>query len=628
MALPTRKMVDDIYEAADFRIAPKTRNISDAKKKSTEYFVKQSREIDERLRDAPKGGLFAGQNKDLIISNRATGKTRNGADSEVIYGWHRLNGKAIQPLSGVHDRSYVDYSHGVRLVSQTARLTAADGTVVTVRMADLLADPDYAHLVSDEGPISRAALSEYGLKPSGFSIDFQLENARIAAEQKRKDTEKSAPLTASEGSGLKPVIVIDSGHRDNSFDRVTSVGGKEVKGFGGTDGEYKANVDQALALGKSFEAKGFEVVYTMHDKHGKNHRNPNTKFDARHAVVHKLLAEGRDVAGYFAVHHDGSTDRSQHGTAVAMHPNNLPQTLQAGIAVADSVAAYAAARGIPVVSYDRSAPTTAVKSTDASAHADWGDHLTWHRSSYIQPVSAGKFIYGQTAGATDYAKVASGGFWDVTNPIPNSVPAMLLEVDFLTNDGGRARAKDPKARAAYAEAVATGFTNYYHSTRHRGNEPVIGEAVTKLPTLDLYSGFVGGDLLTDSMDPDTITGAAGGDMLFAGNARLAAALAAQRIAALGVLVEEEENKRRFGGLDVEEAIKAAHNAGVIYDQGNSAANDNGDGGSQDDARKGEKDVAGELGAKGVTVAEDSTKPPLPLEVASAAKKPLPQNQVI
>ncbi len=36
----------------------------------------------------------------------------------AIYGWHRENGVAIQPLTIVHKDTYVDYSHGIRLVSR------------------------------------------------------------------------------------------------------------------------------------------------------------------------------------------------------------------------------------------------------------------------------------------------------------------------------------------------------------------------------------------------------------------------------------------------------------------------------------------------------------------------------
>ena len=66
----------------------------------------------------------------------------------AIYGWHRLNGSPIQPLSTVHGACYADYSHGIRLVSETALV---DGKATSVY--DMLQDPVLARVLSDEGPI-------------------------------------------------------------------------------------------------------------------------------------------------------------------------------------------------------------------------------------------------------------------------------------------------------------------------------------------------------------------------------------------------------------------------------------------------------------------------------------------
>jgi hypothetical protein len=52
----------------------------------------------------------------------------------------------------VHGARYADYSHGVRLVSQTAYL---DG--VPTSIFELLADPQLAPQLSDEGPLRQAA---------------------------------------------------------------------------------------------------------------------------------------------------------------------------------------------------------------------------------------------------------------------------------------------------------------------------------------------------------------------------------------------------------------------------------------------------------------------------------------
>lgn len=64
-----------------------------------------------------KKGLIAGIKKDVVITEKLVtdGKTNRVA----IYGWHKLDGKPIQPLYTGHVNWYVDYSHGIRLVYRT-----------------------------------------------------------------------------------------------------------------------------------------------------------------------------------------------------------------------------------------------------------------------------------------------------------------------------------------------------------------------------------------------------------------------------------------------------------------------------------------------------------------------------
>ena len=66
----------------------------------------------------------------------------------AIYGWQRLDGIPIQPLTIIHAATYVDYSHGIRLVSAAM---IVDGKPTTV--AAVLKDPVLNILLSDEGPI-------------------------------------------------------------------------------------------------------------------------------------------------------------------------------------------------------------------------------------------------------------------------------------------------------------------------------------------------------------------------------------------------------------------------------------------------------------------------------------------
>jgi hypothetical protein len=68
--------------------------------------------------------------------------------ARVIYGWHQTNGVPIQPLYLKHSASWVDYSQCIRLVQQKMLVNGANKTV-----AEVLADPALAGLLSDEGPV-------------------------------------------------------------------------------------------------------------------------------------------------------------------------------------------------------------------------------------------------------------------------------------------------------------------------------------------------------------------------------------------------------------------------------------------------------------------------------------------
>jgi hypothetical protein len=147
--LPTPKMVDAIYQQAGVQLRPQPLPASDAMR-STAYYWWHDREIRKQrfALAAPLGVLTAGDKKDLVLSNRLLLKPGRVA----IYGWHRGDDDPIQPLSTAHGARYADYSHGVRLVSTTAYVDGQARAIV-----DLLQDPGFAGLLSDEGPIIRLA---------------------------------------------------------------------------------------------------------------------------------------------------------------------------------------------------------------------------------------------------------------------------------------------------------------------------------------------------------------------------------------------------------------------------------------------------------------------------------------
>lgn len=110
--LPTPAMVDAIWEHADIKLnphpLPPTREMTTMK-----WFKWHNDVIEEQLAEYEdaRGKLIAGHKKDIIDHPVSSRKV-------AIYGWHRLNGRPIQPVNTWHSWNYADYSHGVRLVKK------------------------------------------------------------------------------------------------------------------------------------------------------------------------------------------------------------------------------------------------------------------------------------------------------------------------------------------------------------------------------------------------------------------------------------------------------------------------------------------------------------------------------
>ena len=142
-SLPTTKMVDEIYRRAEVKLEPRPLTKD---RESVLTFIEHNSIIEEQRKGKRLGALVAGIKKDVVITNRIYERPHRVA----IYGWHKLDGTPIQPLTIVHVDWYVDYSHGIRLVK---RSILVDGIPRDIR--DVLADPVLAPLLSDEGPIEK-----------------------------------------------------------------------------------------------------------------------------------------------------------------------------------------------------------------------------------------------------------------------------------------------------------------------------------------------------------------------------------------------------------------------------------------------------------------------------------------
>lgn len=146
--LPTKLMVDEIYKQAAIKLEPQP--IPPTKAMTTvPVFIVHNGIVLQQLKDFQEkdlsSHLTAGNKKDIIISNKIYGQP---TPRVVIYGWHKLDGKAIQPVYNKHTNTWTDYSHGVRLVSETGILNGKK-----VKLSDLLKHPTLHQLLSDEGVI-------------------------------------------------------------------------------------------------------------------------------------------------------------------------------------------------------------------------------------------------------------------------------------------------------------------------------------------------------------------------------------------------------------------------------------------------------------------------------------------
>jgi len=152
LAMPTRKVVDDIYQKADVRLAGRglvQKEEDQNYMQGNGFYLRHNQLIEQQLNGRGGDGvLVAGQKKDLIVSRYLEGHP-GGLD---FYGLFDANGTP-QQRSPAHENTYVDYSHGVRFISQDVMVNGKP-----MRYDDVLADPQFAGLLSYEGPVRTARI--------------------------------------------------------------------------------------------------------------------------------------------------------------------------------------------------------------------------------------------------------------------------------------------------------------------------------------------------------------------------------------------------------------------------------------------------------------------------------------
>jgi hypothetical protein len=136
--LPTTKIVDEIYKAAKLKLEPVPMY---AFRDSTPTMWHHHLIVEGQRKG--RKGLIAGIQKDVVISGKIPRDPK--PDRVAIYGWHKPDGKPIQPLYTGHINWWVDYSQCIRLVWRKIKV---DGTWMDY--TDVLKDKTLQRLLCNE----------------------------------------------------------------------------------------------------------------------------------------------------------------------------------------------------------------------------------------------------------------------------------------------------------------------------------------------------------------------------------------------------------------------------------------------------------------------------------------------
>lgn len=156
--LPTEKMVNDIYSAANRLVAQPWGAPYDHSMMLTSRWQVQDARSNEQAhaRGFQPGELWAGHMKNVVIGG---GLEEYKGERIGIYGWFRKDGTAIQGPQAqwrAHEWTYADYSQCIRLVHKDMLL---GDTVVSVE--SVLQNPELALLLSNEGALKHCSYREF-----------------------------------------------------------------------------------------------------------------------------------------------------------------------------------------------------------------------------------------------------------------------------------------------------------------------------------------------------------------------------------------------------------------------------------------------------------------------------------
>lgn len=140
--LPTKKIADQIWAAADLKLTPHPM-LASASMVSSKVLIDHNAEI-ERERNGRDFNIITGHKKDIVICSHLL----QDRSRIAIYGWIYPDGRVIQgpmPNSTSHEVNYMDYSQSIRLISRKGILNGS-----MVDLYSVIKDSSYSYLINHE----------------------------------------------------------------------------------------------------------------------------------------------------------------------------------------------------------------------------------------------------------------------------------------------------------------------------------------------------------------------------------------------------------------------------------------------------------------------------------------------
>ncbi|KAA3608871.1 MAG: T9SS C-terminal target domain-containing protein, partial [Calditrichaeota bacterium] len=208
-ALPTRKLVNHIYQNAEIKLAPVTYFPVGNANEKVPKFIEHNDAIEQQFESSGgiPGQLIGGTKKDVVLSNKIIDPSR--PNHVVIYGWHKLDGDPIQPLTNIHNDSYVDYSHGIRYLKSEIKINGTKSTIQTTLKDDVL----YKIISDESGAMSQPTYildTNLPAKPKSFGLKIESDGVVKVVLDSVSNADQYHLLTSKDGLNFNPAIVFNS----------------------------------------------------------------------------------------------------------------------------------------------------------------------------------------------------------------------------------------------------------------------------------------------------------------------------------------------------------------------------------------------------------------------------------